>query len=79
MANHISQATAARSGVGLALLPHYRGRREPSLRRCRQGNEPPALDIWLLMRPQDRENLPVRTVAAYLREAFKRERGLFVD
>lgn len=77
--NHISHATAARSGVGLALVPHYVGRREPSLRRCRLGNEPPALDIWLLMRSQDRKNLPVRTVAAFLQEAFEREQGLFVD
>ena len=77
--NHISQARAARAGVGLVLVPHYLGRQEPSLRRCRLGSEPPALDIWLLMRPRDREHQLIRMVAAHLQEAFERERGLFSD
>ncbi len=77
--NHLAQAKAASSGAGLALLPHYLGRQEPNLRICRLDSVPPELDIWLLMRPQDRKDPPIRTVADYLQSIFERERALFTD
>jgi molybdate transport repressor ModE-like protein len=77
--NHVAQAKAARSGAGLALLPHFVGRREPTLRICRLGDVPPAQEIWLLTRPQDRKDLRIVTVADYLQSTFERERALFVD
>jgi DNA-binding transcriptional LysR family regulator len=75
--NQVAQATAARSGVGLALLPHYIGRRETALRPCRLDMVPPTREMWLLTRPQDRKNLPVRTVVDYLAEVFSGEQALF--
>jgi DNA-binding transcriptional LysR family regulator len=75
--NQVAQATAARSGVGLALLPHYIGRREAALRPCRLDAVPPAREMWLLTRPQDRKNLPVRTVVDYLVQVFSGEHALF--
>jgi hypothetical protein len=40
---------------------------------------PPAQEIWLLTRPQDRKDLRIVTVADYLQSTFERERALFVD
>lgn len=75
--NQFAQATAARSGVGLALLPHYIGRREKGLRLCRYEPVPPLREVWLLMRRQDRKDLPIRTVVDHLTQAFADERALF--
>jgi DNA-binding transcriptional LysR family regulator len=75
--NQVAQAAAARSGVGLALLPHYIGRSEPALRPCQLQMAPPPREIWLLTRPQDRKNLPVRTVVDYLTQVFASEQALF--
>jgi molybdate transport repressor ModE-like protein len=76
--NQVAQATAARSGIGLALLPHYIGRKEPDLRLCRLAPLPPAREIWLLIRRQDRSDLPVRTVVEHLIRVFADEQDLFV-
>lgn len=75
--NHVAQAAAACSGVGLALLPHYVGRQERELRVCRSGPEKPPREIWLLIRRQDRKNLTVRAVVEHLTEAFDQARALF--
>jgi molybdate transport repressor ModE-like protein len=75
--NHIAQATAARAGAGLALLPHYIARRERDLKLCDLSPVPANREIWLLSRRQDRKNLPVRTVIEHLVQAFAREQGLF--
>ncbi|MCC8394291.1 LysR family transcriptional regulator [Paraburkholderia sp. MMS20-SJTR3] len=75
--NQIAQASAARSGVGLALLPHYIGRKEPDLRLCQITPVPPPREIWLLIREQDRNDLPVRTVVEHLMRAFADEERLF--
>lgn len=77
--NHVAQATAARFGSGLALVPHYIGRQEPTLRLCQLKGVPPQRDAWLLMRPQDRKDLPIRAVADYLVATFEQEQGLFLD
>jgi len=75
--NQVAQATAAGAGVGIALLPHYIGRTAPGLRPCALAPVPPAREIWLLTRGQDRKDLPIRTVVDYLSEAFDAERALF--
>lgn len=75
--NQFAQATAARSGVGLALLPHYIGRQVPELRSCEMPAVPPARDIWVLTRRQDRKDLPIRVVVEHLTKAFADEKGSF--
>lgn len=75
--NHVAQATAARSGVGLVLLPHYIGRAEPALRLCRLEPLPPPRELWLLTRRQDRRDMPVRAVHDFIVTIFAAERSLF--
>ncbi|WP_343631045.1 LysR family transcriptional regulator [Roseateles sp.] len=75
--NQMAQATAARTGAGLALLPHYIGRQVPDLFPCDLGPVPEPREIWLLIRGRDRRDLPIRTVAEYLIRVFEEERALF--
>ena len=75
--NQVGQAIAARTGIGLALLPHYIGRTEPTLRQCRLEPLPPVRDTWILTRRRDRKDLPVGVVVAHIIETFERERALF--
>ena len=75
--NQVAQATAARSGAGLALLPHYIGRAERSLRLCRLEPVPPPREIWLLTRRQDRKETPIRAVCDFIAGKFADERALF--
>jgi len=75
--NQVAQATAARSGVGLALLPHYIGRVEPGLRSCRLDPVPPPREVWLLTRRQDRKDMAIRAVTDYIARKFADERPLF--
>ena len=76
--NHMSQAIAARTGAGLALLPHYIGRQVPGLRECALTPTREAREMWLLIRGQDRKARAIRTVADHLRQVFEEERALFV-
>jgi DNA-binding transcriptional LysR family regulator len=75
--NQFAQATAAKSGAGLALLPHYIGRAERSLQHCKLRPVPPSREAWLLTRRQDRKDLAIRTVAEHLMQIFTAERALF--
>ncbi|GGI20466.1 hypothetical protein GCM10008066_24170 [Oxalicibacterium faecigallinarum] len=75
--NHVGQATAAKAGAGLALIPHYVGRRERTLQLCKMPVEPASREIWILTRRQDRNNQPIRTVADFLMESFSNNRQLF--
>lgn len=79
--NQVAQATAALTGVGVALLPHYIGRSTPKLLPCdlAPAPSPPPREIWLITRGQDRKNLPIRTVVDYLLETFASERALFEE
>jgi DNA-binding transcriptional LysR family regulator len=76
--NHIFQAIAARGGTGLALLPHYLGRGLPDLRLCALGPLPPPLDMWLLIRRQDRNVATIRAVMQCLADSFRENESLFV-
>jgi DNA-binding transcriptional LysR family regulator len=75
--NHVLQAMAARSGVGLALLPHYLGRADHALKLCAIGPLPPAREIWLLIRKRDRTSATVRTVLQALGDHFLQNEHLF--
>lgn len=75
--NHILQAIAARDGAGLALLPHYLGRRLPGLSLCALGPLPPPRDMWLLIRRQDRNVPALRVVMQHLIDSFKKDKALF--
>jgi DNA-binding transcriptional LysR family regulator len=75
--NHILQAIAARGGTGLALLPHYLGRRLPDLRLCTLGPLPPPREIWLFIRRQDRDSAPIRAVMQHIANSFKEDEALF--
>ncbi|WP_260986132.1 LysR family transcriptional regulator [Bordetella genomosp. 13] len=75
--NQVLQATAAREGAGIALLPHYIGRQLPELRPCALTPVPTPREIFLLIRGQDRKAGPVRAVMRHLEDAFKRNRALF--
>jgi molybdate transport repressor ModE-like protein len=77
--NQVAQATAARSGVGIAILPHYIGRTEADLRLCQIGPMPPPREVWLLTRRADRSNLPIRTVAGHISWIFTQEQALFEE
>ncbi|GAB5101088.1 LysR family transcriptional regulator [Caballeronia sp. HLA56] len=75
--NHILQAIAARDGAGLALLPHYLGRALPGLNPCSLSPLPPARDMWLLIRKQDRNVPTIRAVMQHLIDSFKENETLF--
>ena len=72
------QAMAARSGIGLALIPHYIGRTDPILRICDLGMVPSTREVYLLTRSRDRKDASIRVVADEVADMFEQERGLFV-
>lgn len=75
--NQVLQATAARAGAGIALLPHYIGRQVPELQPCALAPLPPAREIFVLTRGQDRHAGPIRAVVQHLLEVFRENRALF--
>jgi len=75
--NQAAQAIAARSGVGIALLPHYIGRSEPTLRPIDLGPVPDAREVVLLTRRRDRKAFAIRAVAEGIERVFAEERALF--
>lgn len=75
--NQVAQASAAKCGAGLAVLPHYIGRMEQSLHLCAIEPLPPSREAWLLTRRQHRKDAPIRTVVEYLTRIFATERNLF--
>lgn len=71
------QSIAARSGVGLALIPHYIGRADPLLQACDLGRVPPSREVFLLTRGQDRKHTSIRIVADEVAQMFDEARALF--
>lgn len=71
------QSIAARTGAGLALIPHYIGRSDRALRLCDLGPTPPSRDIYLLTRRRDRKDASIRLVADEVAALFEREKELF--
>jgi molybdate transport repressor ModE-like protein len=72
------QSMAARSGIGLALIPHYIGRQDPALRICDLGALPASREVYLLTRSRDRKNASIRMVADAVADLFEQEREVFV-
>ena len=75
--NQVLQATAAQAGAGIALLPHYIARQFPGLQGCALAPLPPAKEIFLLIRGQDRNTRAIRTVMQHVVDAFKQNQALF--
>ena len=75
--DQVAQAIAARSGIGLALLPHYIGRCDQLLRTCGLGPAPSSREIFLLMRTRDLKTTSIRIVADEVVAMFEQERELF--
>lgn len=71
------QSIAARTGAGLALIPHYIGRSDRALRLCDLGPTPPSRDIYRLTRRRDRKDASIRLVADEVAALFEREKELF--
>ena len=71
------QSIAARSGGGLALLPHYIGRSDALLRVCDLGALPPARDVYLVTRRRDRKDASIRVIAEEIVAIFEQEHELF--
>jgi DNA-binding transcriptional LysR family regulator len=75
--NQFAQAAAAKTGAGIALLPHFIGRSDNELVACNLEHDPPARELWLIIRRQSRTSLPIRTVADYIAKVFADEREFF--
>ena len=76
--DQFAHSIAARSGVGLALLPHYIGRSDPLLRACDLDLIPPSKDVFLLTRRRDRKEPLIRVVADEVVNMFREALKLFV-
>jgi molybdate transport repressor ModE-like protein len=76
--DQFAQSIAARSGAGLALLPHYIGRSDRLLRLIDLRPVPPSKDVFLLTRGRDRKDPSIRTVADELVGMFEQARALFL-
>ena len=70
-----NQAAAARTGVGLAVLPHFLGDRDPELERHDAMSAPPDRDIWLLVHRDLRRAPIVRAVMDFLSGCVTRRRN----
>lgn len=71
-------AVAARSGIGLALIPHSIGRADSALRVCDLGIVPSSREVFLLTRSRDRKDASIRVVADEIANMFEQEVSLFV-
>ena len=66
-----TQIVAARSGLGIAALPHYLGDRDPRLQRHDVPHKPVSRDVWLLVHRDLRQVPPVRAVMEFLVNCLK--------
>jgi len=69
-----NQAAAARTGVGLAVLPHFLGDPDPGLRRYAITPAPPRRDVWLLVHRDLRRTPLVRAVMDFLTDCIRSQR-----
>jgi DNA-binding transcriptional LysR family regulator len=66
-----SQAAAARSGVGLAVLPHFFGDPDPRVQRYDPNTATVGRDVWLILHRDLRSAPVVRAVLEFLTECLK--------
>src|ERR1700733_4955524 len=77
--NQFAQGIAARSGVGVVLLPHYIGRAESNLRRCDLGPLLAPREVFVVRRRQNARTMPINVVVDHLVRVFKEDRALFEE
>ena len=65
-----TQIAAARSGLGVAALPHYLGDGDPRLQRYEATQKPPSRDVWLLVHRDIRQAPLVRAVMEFLTDCI---------
>ena len=66
-----NQAAAARTGLGVAVLPDFLGEPDPRLERHDIAPAPPNRDVWLLVHRDLRQAPLVRAVMEFLIECIK--------
>jgi DNA-binding transcriptional LysR family regulator len=66
-----NQAAAARSGIGLAALPHFIGDPDQRLRRYNVSQKPVSRDVWLLVHRDLRHAPAIRAVMEFLAGCLK--------
>jgi DNA-binding transcriptional LysR family regulator len=72
-----AQATAAKCGAGIALLPHFIGRADPDLHPCLTDIAPPSRELWMLIRKGDRTGAAVRATTKVIEQIFVSEHARF--
>ncbi len=66
-----NQAAAARTGIGLAVLPRFLGDGDPRLKRYPAAPEPPSRDVWLLVHRDLHRTPLLRAVMEFLADCMK--------
>ena len=66
-----TQVAAARSGLGVAALPHYLGDSDPGLKRFAVAHKPLSRDVWLAVHRDLRQVPAVRAVMEFLANCLK--------
>jgi DNA-binding transcriptional LysR family regulator len=66
-----NQAAAARTGVGLAVLPHFLGDHDARLTRYEIAPAPPSREVWLVVHRDLRRVPLVRAVMQFLTDCIK--------
>lgn len=66
-----NQAAAARTGLGVAVLPHFLAEGDPRLKRCDAMPEPQSRDVWLVVHRDIRHAPQVRAVMEFLTECIR--------
>jgi DNA-binding transcriptional LysR family regulator len=75
--DQFAQAIAARSGVGIALLPRYIGSADPLLSACILEPVPPERELYIVTRSRDRHDQSIRAVAEGIELIFRQDQTLF--
>lgn len=73
----LAQADAAKIGAGIALLPHFIGRKAKGLKLCTLEHSPPPRELRIITRWQGRRDLGTRTVVDFLGDLFSKGHELF--
>jgi DNA-binding transcriptional LysR family regulator len=68
-----TQVAAARSGLGIAALPHYLGDGDPRLQRYVVTQKPVSRDVWLVVHRDLRQVLAVRAVMDFLAGCMRQQ------
>jgi DNA-binding transcriptional LysR family regulator len=71
-----NQASAARNGLGLAVLPCFLGDSDPRLQRVTPPLEDLATELWLLTHPDLQRTTRIRVLLDLLYESLRRQRPL---